>query len=74
MTILFTTTACGVCKQVKQYMLDKKISFMEKNTDTDHQAMAELVAEGLWTAPVLKYEDKYYAVRSVIEVKQITGK
>lgn len=64
---IFTTTACPHCKVIKTYCKEHNISFIEKNTDTDEDAFADIVGEGFQSVPVIKYRDKYKLIHSVEE-------
>lgn len=40
---VYTTTWCGYCKMAKKYLEDHKVSFDEKNVETDSTAMKEVM-------------------------------
>lgn len=40
---VYTTTWCGYCKMAKKYLEDHKVSFDEKNVETDSAAMKEVM-------------------------------
>lgn len=67
---IFTTTNCPHCKVLKKYCHSKEISFIEKNTDNNEEAMAELVAKDIWSVPTVKYKGEYKIITSVEEFKE----
>lgn len=67
---IFTTTSCPHCKVLKKYCVDHDISYIEKNTDVDNEAMAELVAQDIWSVPTVKYQGKYKLIHDVEEFKE----
>jgi len=71
--IIFTTTACPHCKNIKNFCNERGITFTEKNTDTDEDAFADIVGEGFRSVPVIKYKGKYELVHSIDEFKSFIG-
>lgn len=41
--IIYSTTWCGYCKMLKQYLDDKGVKWTEKNIEQDADAYAELM-------------------------------
>ena len=56
---IFTTKTCPHCKVMKKYMDENNIPYIEKDTSIDDNAMAELMAEDIYTVPVIKYNDTF---------------
>lgn len=67
---IFTTTNCPHCKVLKKYCNENDIIYIEKNTDNDEEAMAELVAQDIWSVPTIKYNGEYKLITSVSEFKE----
>ena len=68
---LFTMTTCPHCKALKKYLIAHDINFVEVNTDEDENGQAELIAENIWSVPVIKYDNKYTVIHSIDEFKRI---
>ena len=51
--ILYTSTNCPICKQLKKQLETDGVKFTEKNVDEDQDAMFDLLMIGLCTVPVL---------------------
>lgn len=43
--IVYSTTWCGYCKMVKQYLTEKKIEWVEKDIEKDTAAYEELMSK-----------------------------
>lgn len=43
--IIYSTTWCGYCKMLKQYLTDKKVAWVEKDIEKDAEAHAELMGK-----------------------------
>jgi len=41
--IVYSTTSCPYCKMLKNYLLEKKVVYTEKNIDTDEKAKKEMM-------------------------------
>ena len=41
--IVYSTSWCGYCKMLKQYLTDKNVPWVEKNIETDAAAHKELM-------------------------------
>jgi glutaredoxin len=68
---LYTTTSCPHCKVLKKYMIEHDIAYIEKNTEEDDFALAEILAEGISSVPVIKIKDKFTLIHDVIEFKEV---
>jgi len=44
---------------MKKYMDEHKIPYIEKDTSLDDNAMAELMAEDIYTVPTIKYNGEF---------------
>jgi glutaredoxin len=66
---LYTTTSCPHCKHLKQYMSKNKISYIERNTDEDDEAMAILVAEDIMSVPTIEHMGMFKVIYSVEELE-----
>jgi glutaredoxin len=42
--VIYSTTTCPYCKQLKDYLTEKKLSFSEKLIDMDESAKTEMEA------------------------------
>lgn len=43
--IIYTTPTCGFCRMAKEYFVENKIDFEEKDVDTDEKAREEAVGK-----------------------------
>jgi len=68
---IYTTTTCPHCKVLKGQLKQAKIDFTEKNTDNDESAMAELVAEDIWSVPVIKYNGNFIKTFNIELIKEL---
>ncbi|MDF2724961.1 MAG: NrdH-redoxin [Paenibacillus sp.] len=50
--IVYSSTNCHYCKQLKQYLSDQQIPYEERNIDTSAEYAAQLQAMGLMSVPV----------------------
>jgi glutaredoxin len=50
--IVYSSTNCHYCAQLKQYLSDHGIAYEERNIDTNEQYARELEAMGLMSVPV----------------------
>ena len=41
---IYSTTTCGFCHMLKQYLSDNNIAFNEKRVDVDQEAAREMVS------------------------------
>lgn len=51
MLTLYTKNNCSYCMMAKALLKNNDIQFQERNTDTDHEAKAFMVAQGHSTVP-----------------------
>jgi glutaredoxin len=51
--ILYKTTHCPRCKEVKKRLQALEIEYEEKNIETDADAMADVLMLGQWVMPIL---------------------
>lgn len=56
---IYTTKTCPHCKVMKKYMNENNIPYIEKDTSLDDNAMAELMAEDIYTVPTIKYNGEF---------------
>ncbi len=42
---IYSTTTCPYCKMLKDYLIEKKVTFVEKVVDTDDAAREEMSKE-----------------------------
>lgn len=71
---IYTTTTCPHCRVLKKYCDANNIAFIEKNTDTDEEALADIIGEGFSSVPVVKFSGRYMLIHSVEEFKEFIGK
>lgn len=50
--IVYTSTNCVYCKQLKNYLKEQSISFEERNVDENETYFEELQALGMMSLPV----------------------
>ncbi|WP_040948643.1 glutaredoxin family protein [Gorillibacterium massiliense] len=50
--IVYTSTYCGYCKQLKSFLTDRGVTVHERNIDTDDKFAEELVGLGYSSVPV----------------------
>ncbi len=50
--IVYTSTNCVYCKQLKSYLTEQKITFEERNVDESEVHYGELQALGMMSLPV----------------------
>ncbi|MFC4101827.1 glutaredoxin family protein [Paenibacillus xanthanilyticus] len=50
--IVYSSTHCNYCKNVKQYLTDKGVSFEERNIDLNEAYAEELWNTGMRSVPV----------------------
>lgn len=50
--IVYSSTHCTYCKQLKTYLTDNQVEFEERNIDLDRQFAQELQALGMSSVPV----------------------
>ena len=51
--ILYKTTHCPRCAELKKRLETLKINYEEKNIETDSDAMADVLMIGQWVMPIL---------------------
>jgi len=51
--IIYKTTHCPKCIEVKKRLEALKIDYEEKNIETDSDAMADVLMLGQWEMPIL---------------------
>jgi glutaredoxin-related protein len=51
--ILYKTTHCPRCVELKKRLADLKINYEEKNIETDSDAMTDVLMMGKWVMPIL---------------------
>jgi glutaredoxin 3 len=49
--IVLTTNTCPYCRMAKEFLVQNKIHFIEKNADTDPQARKEMMARKIAGVP-----------------------
>ena len=68
---VYTTSTCPNCKVLKGQLKKVGIEFIEKNTDEDSVAMSEMVAENLWSVPIIKYNDHFIKTFNIEIIKEL---
>ncbi|RLI51510.1 hypothetical protein DRO61_02295 [Candidatus Bathyarchaeota archaeon] len=51
--ILYKTTHCPRCAELKKRLATLKINYEEKNIETDSDAMTDVLMLGKWVMPIL---------------------
>jgi glutaredoxin len=51
--ILYKTTHCPKCKEIKKRLEALRIDYEEKNIEMDSDAMADVLMLGQWEMPIL---------------------
>lgn len=60
MITVFTTTTCGYCKMVKQFLTLKGKEFSVVNLDENPEVRQELIEKtGAMTVPITQIDDKF---------------
>ncbi|PYI57215.1 glutaredoxin family protein [Paenibacillus flagellatus] len=57
--IVYSSTNCHYCAQLKQYLTDQEIPYEERNIDTSDEYARELEAMGLMSVPVTVIGDMH---------------
>lgn len=55
--IVYTSTYCNYCKQVKSFLSDNGVEYEERNIDQDEKYAEELWNTGLRSVPVTVFGD-----------------
>ena len=50
--IIYTSTTCNYCKQVKSFLSERGVAFEERNVDLDEKYAEELWNTGMRSVPV----------------------
>jgi len=58
--VVYSTSWCGFCHQIKSWLTDKGLDFDEVDVEADHQAAKEIIeATKQMGVPVTKIKDSY---------------
>lgn len=68
--VLYKTTNCSRCAELKKRLEVLKIDYEERNIETDSNAMADMLMLGQWTMPVLTRDSKLVDIEEL--KKEIT--
>lgn len=55
---VLTTSTCGYCKMAKEFLIQNKIHFIEKDINVDPQARHEMTSRNITGVPTLKIAAK----------------
>jgi thioredoxin reductase (NADPH) len=55
--VIYTSTGCGYCKSLKQWLSDRDIAYEERNVTENPAFFDELHALGIFTSPVAMIGD-----------------
>lgn len=56
---VYTSTGCGYCATLKQWLQQRNIAFDEKNVTDNPAFMDELTSQGIFGTPVTKIDDEF---------------
>jgi glutaredoxin len=56
--IVYSSTTCTFCKQLKAYLDEQNISYEERNIDESEEARQELAKMGIMSVPLTVIGDK----------------
>jgi glutaredoxin len=56
--IVYSSTNCNYCKQLKEYLTEQKIAFEERNIDENEAYREELSRLGIMSVPLTLIGDK----------------
>ena len=71
MVILYKTTHCPRCAELKKRLEALRITYEEKNIETDSDAMADVLMLGKWVMPVLTKDGNLIDIEELeVELKK----
>lgn len=56
--VMYSTASCPHCKSAREYLLSKKIAFVEKDINHDAQARADLARRNVMGVPAFLVDDE----------------
>ena len=69
---VYTTSTCGWCVKVKDFLKEHKIKFKEVNVGEDTEAAMQMVEKtGQQGVPVIEIDDKFVIGYDVPELKKL---
>ena len=69
---VYTTSTCGWCVKVKDFLKEHKIKFKEVNVEEDAEAAMTMVEKtGQQGVPVIEIDDKFVIGYDVPELKKL---
>lgn len=71
--IVYSSTTCGYCTQLKKYLNDQNIAFEERNVDTNDAYYDELEAMGMSSLPVTVIGDAKILGMNTTRIKAALG-
>ena len=63
--ILYKTTHCPRCAELKKRLETLKINYEEKNIETDSDAMTDVLMLGKWVMPILTKDGKLVDIETL---------
>ncbi len=71
--ILYKTTHCPRCVEMKKRLEALRIDYEEKNIETDSDAMADVLMLGKWVMPILTRDGKLVDIEKLVKELKETG-
>jgi glutaredoxin 3 len=71
--VIYTNIGCSACHQVKEFLSQHKVSFVEKNIADDPAARDELVTMGFRAVPVIKVGNETMLGFSAVKMRKMLG-
>jgi glutaredoxin len=57
--VLYSATGCPLCAKYRQLLVEKKITYVERNTTENPELLNELSRQGIRMVPTVFVGDKY---------------
>lgn len=73
MTKVYGTSSCGVCNNLKAYLMSLGVEFEAVDIYDDKDARDEILNQGFRKIPVVRIGDKYLSGHNNNEVKKELG-
>jgi glutaredoxin 3 len=71
--VIYTNIGCSACHQVKEFLSQHNVSFVEKNIADDPAARDELVTMGFRAVPVIKVGNETMLGFSAVKMRKMLG-
>lgn len=71
--IVYSSTNCGFCKQLKEYLTEQNIAFEERNIDESEAYREELGRLGIMSVPLTLIGDKQILGFNPTRIKKVVA-